>query len=164
MDEKVKAIPDGYSSITPYLIVKGAAEAIAFYVRVFGATERLRLPSPVGGVGHAEISVGNSVIMLADEFPDMGALSPQSLGGTPVSLMLYVDDVDTVFARALAAGARELRAVEHKFYGDRLGQVEDPFGHVWSLATHVEDVPPEDLPRRMAAAFPSDTDMPDGKS
>jgi PhnB protein len=146
-----KAIPDGYHSATPYLIVKGAADAIEFYRRAFGAVELFRMTGPDGGVGHAEIRIGDSVIMLADEHPDMGYRSPRSLGGSAVSIMLYVEDVDAVFARALAAGARAQRGVADQFYGDRNGTLEDPFGHVWTIATHVEDVPPEEMKRRMAA-------------
>jgi len=155
MNGKVKAIPDGYDSVTPYLIVKGAAKAIVFYQAAFAARERLRLPAPGGGIGHAEIEIGNSVVMLADEFPDMGAKGPKTIGGSPVSLMIYVEDVDAVVATAVAAGARLLRPVENKFYGDRAGQLEDPFGHVWTLATHIEDVTAEELKKRMEDTFDS---------
>lgn len=147
----VQPIFEGYQRVTPYLIVDGAAAAIDFYTTVLGATERMRMPAPEGKVGHAEITFGDSVVMLADEFPEIGALSPRSVGGTSVLLNLYVEDVDSVYERALAAGAKELRAVEDKFYGDRSGDIEDPFGHRWSLATHVEDVSPEEIQRRMAA-------------
>jgi PhnB protein len=147
----IKAIPDGYHSATPYLIVKGAAEAIAFYKQAFGATELFRMANPDGKVGHAEIRIGDSVIMLADEHPDMGYRSPRSLGGSAVSIMLYMEDVDGVFARALKAGARAQREVANQFYGDRNGTLEDPFGHVWTIATHVEDVPAEEIERRVAA-------------
>jgi PhnB protein len=147
----VKAIPDGYPTVTPYLIVDGAGAAIEFYSLVLGATERMRMPAPDDKVGHAELEIGNSVIMLADEFPDMDALGPRAVGGTPVTLHVYVEDVDSVFERALAAGAKELRAVEERFYGDRSGQFEDPFGHRWDVATHVEDVPPEEMAKRMAS-------------
>lgn len=146
-----KAIPDGYHSATPYLIVKGAADAIEFYKRAFGAVELLRVPNPEGKVAHAEIRIGDSVIMLADEHHEGGYRSPRSLGGSPVSIMLYLEDVDAVFARALKAGARAQREVANQFYGDRSGTLEDPFGHVWTIATHVEDVSPEELDRRMAA-------------
>lgn len=146
-----KAIPDGYHSATPYLIVTGAAEAIEFYKRAFGAVELFRMANPDGRVGHAEIRIGDSVIMLADEHPDMGYRSPRSLGGSAVSIMLYLEDVDAVFARALAAGARAQRGVADQFYGDRNGILEDPFGHVWTIATHVEDVPPDEIERRMEA-------------
>lgn len=153
MNGKIKAIPDGYDSVTPYLIVKGAAKAIAFYQKAFSATETMRLPAPGGGIGHAEIRIGNSIVMLADEFPDMGACGPKTIGGSPVSLMIYVENVDHVFALALEAGAKELRPLENKFYGDRAGQIEDPFGHVWTLASHVEDVTAEQLQERMQELF-----------
>lgn len=143
-----KPIPDGYSTATPYLIVKGAADAIEFYKRAFGATELMRMADPQGRVGHAELRIGNSVIMLADEQPAMGYRGPRSLGGSSVSILLYLPDVDTVFERAIKAGARSQRAVQNQFYGDRSGTLEDPFGHVWTIATHVEDVPPEELERR----------------
>lgn len=147
----VKAIPDGYASVTPYLIVHGAAKAIEFYQHVFGATERLRLPTASGGVAHAELEIGDSLIMLADECPERGAKSPQSIGGTPVSFHLYVTDVDAVYAKGVAAGAKPVRPVENQFYGDRTGLFTDPFGHSWNVATHVEDVSPEELQKRMAA-------------
>lgn len=149
----VKAIPDGYSSVTPYLCVKGAPEAIEFYKQAFGATELMRLAAPDGKIGHAEIKIGNSRIMLADEFPEMGFLSPQSLGGTPVTIHLYVEDVDSVARRAVDAGAKVLRPVEDQFYGDRAGQLEDPFGHVWWVSTHKEEVPLEEIQRRAAALY-----------
>jgi PhnB protein len=148
-----KAIPDGYQTATPYLIVKGAAEAIEFYKRAFGATEMLRMADPQGRVGHAEIKIGDSVIMLADEHPAMGYRSPRSLGGSSVSILLYLEDVDGVFERAVKAGAKAQRPVANQFYGDRSGTLEDPFGHVWTVATHVEDVPPEELKRRAEAAM-----------
>jgi PhnB protein len=144
----VKKVPEGYHSITPYLIIKGATAAIDYYKKVFGATERMRMDGPAGTIGHAELVIGDSTVMLADEFPDMGHRSPKSMGGTPVSLVLYLDDVDTVFKRAVDAGARSVRPVENQFYGDRMGTLEDPFGHMWSIATHVEDVPPEEMKRR----------------
>jgi PhnB protein len=147
----VKPIPDGYHSVTPYLIVKGATRAIDFYKNVFGASERMRMDGPNGTIGHAEIEVGDSVVMLADEFPDMGFRSPQSVGGTAVTLVLYVEDVDSSFSRAVAAGAKPLRPVADQFYGDRSGTFEDPFGHVWTISTHKEDVPPEELRRRAEA-------------
>ena len=146
----VRAIPEGYPQVTPYLIVDGADAAIGFYTKAFGAKERMRMDGPGGTVGHAELEVGDGLIMLADENPDMGARRPKSVGGTPVTISLYVDDVDAVFEAALAAGATELRAVENQFYGDRSGQLEDPFGHHWSVATHVEDVPPKEMERRAA--------------
>jgi PhnB protein len=147
----VKPIPDGYHSITPYLIVDGAAKAIEFYKTVFGAKERMRLGGPDGKVGHAELEIGGSVVMLADEHPDWGALAPPTVGGTPVSLHHYVEDADAVAAKAIAAGAALKRPVENQFYGDRLGTVVDPFGHIWHISTHVEDVSPEEIGRRAAA-------------
>jgi PhnB protein len=147
-----KPIPEGYHSVTPHLIIRGAAEAIDFYKKAFGATELFRFPAPDGKIGHAEIKIGDSPIMLADEYPDMGYKSPQTLGGSPVSLMIYVDDVDTVFDRAVAAGAKTREAVSDKFYGDRIGTLEDPFGHVWHVSTHKEDVSAEEMERRAKAA------------
>lgn len=152
MSDTVKPIPEGYHSVTPYLIIKGAADAIEFYKKAFGATELLRMGQPDGKIGHAEIKIGDSPIMLADEFPEMKYVGPKTLGGSPVSLMIYVEDVDTVFNRALAAGAETQRPLENKFYGDRGGSLIDPFGHVWHIATHVEDVPEEEMHRRAAAA------------
>jgi PhnB protein len=143
-----KAIPDGYHSVTPYLIVNGAAKAIDFYKRAFGAVELMRMPGPDGRIGHAEIRIGDSAIMLADEHPAMGYRSPQSLGGAAVNLMVYVERVDDVFGRAIAGGAKELQAIKDQFYGDRSGTLQDPFGHTWTVATHVEDVPPEEMRRR----------------
>ncbi|MBI4602402.1 MAG: VOC family protein [Planctomycetes bacterium] len=148
----VKPIPDGYHSVTPYLIVEGAARAIEFYQQAFGASERLRMPAPGGKVGHAELVIGGSCIMLADEFPEMGFRGPRAIGGSPVGILLYVEDVDAVFARAMAAGAKALRPVKDQFYGDRSGTLEDPFGHVWTIATHKEDLSPEEIQRRHAAA------------
>jgi PhnB protein len=147
----VKAIPDGYHSATPYLIVDGAARAIDFYKRAFGAKELMRIPAPGDRVGHAEIKIGDSVIMLADEHPEIQARGPQHYGGSPVSILLYVDDVDALFKQAVAAGGIEVRAVDDQFYGDRSGTLKDPFGHSWHLSTHKEDVSPEELNRRMAA-------------
>jgi PhnB protein len=146
-------IPDGYPRVMPYLIVDGASDAIDFYSSVLGARERMRMPAPEGRVGHAELEIGDSVIMLADEFPDMGARGPRAVGGTPVTMHVYVEDVDSVFERALAAGAKEMRAVEDRFYGDRSGQFEDPFGHRWDVATHVEDVPPDEMSKRAETAM-----------
>lgn len=148
----VKPIPDGYHAVTPYLIVKGAAQALEFYKRALGASERMRLTAPDGRIGHAEIEVGGSCIMLADEHPEMRALGPKTVGGTPVSLHVYVEDVDTRFQQAIAAGGKERRAVADQFYGDRLGTFEDPFGHVWHLSTHKEDLSPDEISRRAAAA------------
>jgi PhnB protein len=150
-----QAIPQGYATATPYLIVKGAAEAIDFYKRAFNATEQFRMADPSGGVAHAEIKIGNSMIMLADEHPAMGYRGPRSLGGSAVSIMLYVDNVDAVFERAVKAGAKSQRVVENQFYGDRSGTLEDPFGHVWTISTHVEDVAPDEMKRRAEAAFKS---------
>ena len=147
----VKAKPDGYHTITPYLSIKGAAAAIDFYKRAFGATERMRMTQPDGRVGHTELQLGDSCIMLADEFPEMDFKSPQTVGGTPVSIHLYVDRVDEVFAQAVAAGAKVVRPVQNQFYGDRSGTLADPFGHVWHVSTHVEDVSPEEMKRRAAA-------------
>lgn len=147
-----KPIPDGYHTATPYLIIRGAADAIAFYQKAFGATELFRFPMPDGKIGHAEIKIGDSPIMLADEFPEMGYKGPQSLGGSPVSLMIYVKDVDTVFNQAVAAGATVKEAVSDKFYGDRIGSLTDPFGHVWHVATHKEDVSIEEMQKRAQAA------------
>lgn len=149
----VKPIPDGYQHVTPYLCVDGAAAAIEFYESVLGAKERMRMPSPGDKVGHAEIQLGESIIMLADEHPDLGVRSPKTIGGTPVTISVYVEDVDAVFDAAVAAGATALQPVENQFYGDRSGQFEDPFGHRWNVATHVEDVPPDEMEKRMKAAM-----------
>jgi len=149
----VKPIPDGYPRVSPYLCVNGGTAALEFYKSVFGATERMRMPAPDGRIGHAELQFGDSVIMLADEYPEMGVRSPRAIGGTPVTISVYVEDVDAVFNRAVAAGAKSLRAVETQFYGDRSGQFEDPFGHRWSVATHVEDVAPDEMERRAANAM-----------
>jgi PhnB protein len=149
----VKPVPEGYHSVTPYLAVDGAAAAIEFYKRAFGAVEVMRMPAPGGKVGHAEIEIGGSRIMLADEYPDMQFRSPRAYGGTPVNLHLYVADVDAVARQALAAGARELRPVKDQFYGDRTGSLEDPFGHVWHIATHKEDLSADELKRRAEAAM-----------
>jgi PhnB protein len=147
----VKPIPDGYHTATPYLIAKGAAAAIEFYKKAFGATELMRCPGPGGALMHAEIKIGDSPIMLADEFPEMKILSPSSLGGPSGLVLLYVPDVDARFAQAVAAGATVERPVKDEFYGDRAGTLMDPFGHRWTIATHVEDVSPEEIQRRMAA-------------
>lgn len=146
-----KHIPAGYHTVTPYLIVKGAANAIDFYKKVFGATELMRFAGPGGTIGHAEMKIGDSPIMLADEHPQMGYRSPASLGGTPVSIMLYVDDVDKVVDGAVKAGAKLERAVADQFYGDRNGTIHDPYGHVWTIATHKEDVSQEEMERRATA-------------
>jgi PhnB protein len=147
----VKPIPDGYHSVTPYLIVKGAAAALDFYTKVFGATELFRMPGPDGRIGHAEIKIGDSPIMLADEHPEMDALGPKTIGGTPVGIMIYVANSDAMFKDAVAAGAKVLKPLQDQFYGDRSGTIEDPFGHKWTIATHVEDVSPEEIQRRVAA-------------
>ena len=149
----VKPIPEGYPRVTPYLYFGDAAEAIDFYVKVLGAKERMRMPGPDGGIGHAEIEVGNSIIMLADENPDMGASSPKTVGGTPVGFYVYVEDVDSAFETAVEAGAKSTRPVENQFYGDRSGQFEDPFGYRWNVATHVEDVPPDEMEKRAGEAM-----------
>jgi PhnB protein len=146
----VKPIPDGYPQIIPSLVIDGAGAAIEFYADVLGTTVRMRMDSPDGKVGHAELQLGDSVVMLSDEFPEMGFLGPKSVGGTPVTMSVYVDDVDAVYQKALGAGATELRAVEDQFYGDRSGLFEDPFGHRWNVGTHVEDVPEDELARRAA--------------
>jgi len=145
----VKPIPEGYHSITPYLVLKGAASAIEYYKKAFGAEEMVRMDGPGGTIGHAELKIGDSVVMMADESPDMGHRGPKSIGGTPVSIVLYVENVDAVWKRALDAGATTVRPLENQFYGDRMGTLEDPFGHLWSVATHIEDVPPEEMDRRM---------------
>jgi len=144
----VKAIPEGYHSVTPYLVVKGAAQAIDFYKKALGAQEMMRMPMPDGRIGHAELKIGDSHIMLADEYPEMGHRSPQSLGGAGVSLMVYLERVDDIFKQAIAAGAKELQPVKDQFYGDRSGTFQDPFGHVWTVGTHVEDIPPDEMRRR----------------
>ena len=144
----VKPIPDGYHSVTPYIIVDGAAAALDFYRKAFGATELMRMPMG-DRIGHAEIRIGDSAVMLSDEWPDMGYLGPTKRGGTTVSLMIYVEDVDSAFDRAVKAGAKVERALENQFYGDRSGTLTDPFGHKWSLATHIEDVAPDEMKRRM---------------
>ncbi len=153
MSSHVKPIPDGYHSMTPYLIVKGAAKAIEFYQKAFGAIELFRLGGPDGKIGHAELKVGDSVLMLADEAPQMGALSPATIGGSPVRILLYVEKIDEVVPRAIAAGAKLVRPVEDQFYGDRAGGIEDPFGHYWHVATHIEDVSPDEMKRRAEALF-----------
>ena len=143
---------EGFHTATPYMVIRNAAGAIEFYKQAFGATELGRHADPDGKVRHGEIKIGDSPIMLADEFPEMKYLSAQTLGGTPVSILLYVLDVDSVFNQAIAAGAEQQRPVEDKFYGDRGGSLVDPFGHVWHIATHTEDVTPEEMEKRAAAA------------
>jgi len=151
MPQQVKPIPDGYSAVTPYLFIQGATKALDFYKQIFGAVERLRIPGPNSTVGHAEISINGAVIMLADECPSIHARSPQAVGGTPVMIHLYVHDVDAVVSKAVAAGAKLLDPVQDKFYGDRSGSILDPFGHLWGVATHTEDVSQEELQKRLAA-------------
>jgi PhnB protein len=148
-----KPIPTGYHTVTPYLIVKGAAQAIEFYKQAFGATEHTRMADPSGKIGHAEILIGDSPVMLADEFPEMGIRGPQSLGGSTVNLLIYVEDVDNRFAQAIAAGGKIVRPLQDQFYGDRSGTLVDPFGHQWTVATHKEDVGGEELERRFQAAM-----------
>ena len=145
---KPKPIPDGYHSITPYLIVNGASGALDFYRKAFGAEELYRMAMPDGRVGHAEIRIGDSIVMLADEFPERGIRAPQ--GSPPVSMALYCEDVDSLWKRAIAAGGKENRPLQNQFYGDRSGTLTDPFGHQWTIASHVEDVSPEEMERRMA--------------
>ncbi len=149
--KKVQYIPKGYKTVTPYLAIDGAAAAIAFYKKVFGAKEVMRMPGPKGTIGHAEISIGDCRIMLADEFPDMNFRSPRAFGGTPVGVHLYVKDVDAVAKKAVAAGAKLLRPVADQFYGDRSASLEDPFGHLWHVATHVKDVAPKEMKKQAAA-------------
>ena len=156
MASEVKPVPEGFGTVTPHLIVKGAAEAIDFYTRAFGAEELCRLECPqTGGVGHAELRIGASRVMLCEEFPQMGGVAPPTLGGSPVSIHLYVDDADAVFDRAVQAGATVAMPLADMFWGDRFGKLVDPFGHHWSVATHVEDVTPEQMRERMAAMAPA---------
>jgi PhnB protein len=146
----VKPIPEGYPRVSPYLVVDGAQKAIEFYTTVLGFTERMRMPGPDGRIGHAELQLGDSVVMLADEFPDAGAKGPSAYGGSPVSLTVYVEDVDATFERAAEAGATVVWPLENKFYGDRAATFDDPFGHRWTINSHVEDVSPEEMGRRAA--------------
>jgi len=148
---KAKPIPDGYHHVTPYLSIKGAAAAIDFYKKAFGAVEVMRMPQPDGRVGHAELKFGESYVMLADESPEMNVVGPKTLGNTSVGLLLYVDDVEKTIERAVALGAKILKPVQDQFYGDRNATLEDPFGHKWTVAVHLEDVTPEEMERRMAA-------------
>jgi PhnB protein len=147
----VKSVPDGYHTVTPYLVVKGAARALDFYKKAFDAKELFRMDGPGGSIGHAEFQIGDSRIMVSDEMPEMGSRAPETVGGSPVGLCLYIDNVDATFKQAVAAGAKVERELKDQFYGDRSGTVVDPFGHKWTLATHKEDVSPEEMQRRMAA-------------
>ncbi len=147
----VQPIPDGYHGATPYLCVHDGAAALDFYAKAFGATELSRMSEPCGKVGHAEVKIGEAIIMLSDEFPEMGVRSPRSIGGSPTAILLYFEDVDAIAKRAVDAGGKLIRPVENQFYGDRSGKLEDPFGHTWWIATHVEDVSPEEMTRRAAA-------------
>jgi len=152
---KVSYVPKGYHAVTPYLIIRGAAQAIEYYKKVFGATELFRMDAPDGKVGHAELKIGDSQIMLADEKPSMGTgyASAQTIGASPVSLYVYIPDVDAVVDRAVAAGAKLLKPVQDQFYGDRTGFIQDPFGHLWGVATHVEDVAPQEMEERAKKAM-----------
>jgi len=153
MSPSVNPIPDGYPRVTPYLCVDGASKAIDFYAHVFDASERMRMGDPSGKIGHAELSIGDSVIMVSDEYPEMNMVGPKAIGGTPVTISVYVEDVDATFDRAVKAGAKSLRPVENQFYGDRMGQFEDPFGHRWSVGSHIEDVSPDEMDKRAAEAM-----------
>jgi len=153
MKRSTKPIPDGYHTVTPYLIVRNCANAIEFYKRAFGATELVRMPGPDGRLVHVELQLGASRIFLSDEFPEMGNKSPETLSGSPVTLFLYVEDVDSVFKTATQAGGTSLEAPKDMFWGDRWASVKDPFGHVWQIATHVEDVTPEEMERRSNEFF-----------
>ena len=146
----VKPIPEGYHSVTPYLIIDGAADALEYYKKAFGAVELFRMEHE-GKIGHAEIKIGDSPIMLSDENPQEGYKSPKTLGGSGVGIMIYVDDVDTIFNQAIAAGGTEIKAIQDQFYGDRSGTLTDPYGHVWTVATHKEDISPEEIEKRLAA-------------
>jgi PhnB protein len=149
----VKPIPDGYNQAIPYLACRNAAKALEFYAKAFGATEQMRMAAPDGKIGHAEIKIGNALIMLSDEYPEMKVQSPQTIGGTPVGIHVYVPDVDALNERAIAAGATVEREIANQFYGDRSVTLGDPFGHRWFFATHVEDVAPDEMKRRAEAAM-----------
>lgn len=151
MTNKVNPIPEGYHTATPYLIVRDAAAALEFYKKAFGATELFRMPTPDGKVGHAEIKIGDSHLMVADEMPEMGYVSPQTIGNSPISIMLYVEDADAMAEQAIAAGATVVRPMRDEFYGDRTGSFTDPFGHQWHISTHIEDVTPEEVGKRLEA-------------
>lgn len=148
MSPSVKPIPDGHDGVSPYLFIAGAAKAIDFYIKVFKAVELFHMPGPDGKIMHAELRIGHSVVMLADEFPEMGAKGPAAYGGSPVMLHLYVADVDATIAGAVAAGGNQTRPVQDQFYGDRTGMFVDPFGYTWYVATHKEDLTPEEMKRR----------------
>ena len=154
MKNTTKAIPDGFNTLTPHLVVKGASQAIDFYKKAFGAEEIKRMPGPDGkSLIHAELKIGNSRLMLVDEFPEMNARGPETMGGTPVTIHMFVEDADAVFNRALGAGAQVRMPLADMFWGDRYGVVSDPFGHLWSIATHKEDLTPEEMGKRMQDAF-----------
>jgi PhnB protein len=155
MPKATSHIPAGYHAVIPYLSVDGAGAAIDFYKRAFGATEVMRMPMPNGRIAHAELKIGDAHVMLADEFPEMNFRSPKSVGGTSVNIMIYVEKVDEVTRRATDNGAKILKPVQDQFYGDRSGTIEDPFGHIWTVSTHIEDVSPEEMERRMSAMAPS---------
>ena len=148
----VKPVPEGFHSVTPYLFVRSAASAIDFYKNIFRATEIMRMPGANGKIMHAELRIGDSIVMLADENPQTGVMSPQTIGGFSVGMHLYVENVDQVIQKAVESGAKLLRPIKNQFYGDRSGSILDPFGHMWSVATHVEDVSPEEMRKRMTAA------------
>lgn len=152
----VNPIPEGYPQVIPYLSIAGAEKAITFYSDVLGFKEIVRMGGPDGKIGHAELKLGDSILMLSDEFPDMGNKSPKTIGGSPVTISVYVEDVDDIFKRAIAAGGTEVNPVSDQFYGDRTGAFEDPFGHRWHVATHIEDVSPEEMEKRMAAMMQGD--------
>jgi len=153
MSNSVSPIPDGYPAVIPYLIVRNGKKALEYYQNTFGAVEKERLEMPDGTIGHAEILIGESMIVLADESPACGAVSPDSVGGTPVTIALYIEDVDTVIQRALDGGAILEQPIKNQFYGDRSGSIKDPFGHKWTIMTHIEDVSPEEISRRAAELF-----------
>jgi len=148
MAKAAKPVPEGYHTVSPYLVIRNAAKAIEFYQQAFAAEERFRMPGPDGKIMHAELQIGDSIVMLSDEFPEMGAPSPQTLNGTSVSIFLYVEDVDAVFKKAVDAGAKVLMPVADMFWGDRFGKLTDPFGHQWQIATHTEDLTPEEMGKR----------------